>query len=60
VVLGEDHSRVRTAAAPFVLGHIRNATIGLCRTLKLNNIRAAIREHALKLDVLLARLRIMK
>ena len=59
-VMREDHSRARTAAAPFVLGHIRNATIGLCRTLQLGNIRAAIREHALKLDVLLARLGIVK
>ena len=59
VVLGEDASRIRTQAAPFVLGHIRNATINLCRVMKLDNIRAAIREHALKLDVLLARLGIV-
>lgn len=60
VVLQEDHSRIRTGGAPFVLGHIRNATINLCRTLELGNVAAAIREHALKLDVLLARLGIVK
>lgn len=59
VVLNEDHSRIRTGGAPFVLSHIRNATINLCRTLEVENIAAAIREHALKLDVLLARLGIV-
>lgn len=59
VVFGEDHSRIRTGSAPFVLSHIRNATINLCRTLELGNIAAAIREHALKLDVLLTRLGIV-
>ena len=59
VVFGEDHNRARTGSAPFVLSQIHNAAINLCRTLKLGNIRAAIREHALKLDGLLTRLGIV-
>lgn len=59
-VFGEDHNRSRTGTAPFVLSQIRNAAINLCRTLKVGNIQAALREHALKLDVLLTRLHIVK
>lgn len=59
-VFGEDHHRSRTGSAPFALSQIRNAAINFCRTLKLGNIQAALREHALKLDVLLIRLRIVK
>lgn len=60
VVFQEDHSRIRTGRAPFVLSHIRNAAINLCRTLEVENIAATIREHALNLNVLLARLGIVK
>lgn len=59
-VLREDHSRIRTRGAPFVMSHIRNALITLCRELGLENAAATVREHALKLDVLLARLGIVK
>ena len=59
-VFEEDQNRSRTGFAPFALSRIRNAAINFCRTLKLGNIQAALREHALKLDVLLSRLRIMK
>lgn len=59
-VLREDHSRIRTHGAPFVMSHIRNAFITMCQALGLGNVAATVREHALKLDVLLARLGIMK
>lgn len=59
-VLREDHSRIRTRGAPFVLSHIRNAFITMCRGLELGSVAATVREHALKLDVLLARLGIVK
>lgn len=58
-VLREDHSRIRTQGAPFVMSHIRNAFITMCRALQLTNAAATVREHALKLDVLLARLGIL-
>lgn len=60
VVLGEDHSRIRTGAAPFVMSHIRNTFINLCRRSGLTNIQQTMREHALKLPLLLARLRILE
>lgn len=59
-VLREDHSRIRTRGAPFVMSHIRNAFITMSRALRLSNAAATIREHALKLDVLLSRLGILK
>lgn len=59
-VLREDHSRIRTRGAPFVMSHIRNAFITMCRRLGLENTASTVREHALKLDVLLARLGILK
>lgn len=59
-VLGEDHNRSRTGFAPFALSQIRNAAIHFYRTLTLGNIQAALREHALKPDVLLTRLNIVK
>jgi hypothetical protein len=58
-VLREDHSRIRTKGAPFVMSHIRNAFITMCRVLQLTSAAATVREHALKLDVLLARLGIL-
>lgn len=59
-VLREDHSRIRTRGAPFVMSHIRNAFITMSRALRLPNAAETIREHALKLDVLLSRLGILK
>lgn len=58
-VLREDHSRIRTRAAPFVMSHIRNALITMCRALHLPSTAACVREHALKLPVLLDRLGIV-
>lgn len=58
-ILREDHSRIRTGGAPLVMSHIRNALINMCRALGLPSTAATVREHALKLDVLLARLGIV-
>jgi predicted transposase YbfD/YdcC len=41
-------------------GEAEYLVFSLCRALDLDNVAAAIREHALKLDVLLARLGIVK
>jgi hypothetical protein len=57
VVFGEDASRIRTGTAPHVM---RNAAINLLQDLKVPNITAARREHAVKLDLLLDRLHIVK
>jgi hypothetical protein len=59
-VLRDDHSRIRTRGAPFVMSHIRNALITMNRALRLPNAAETIREHALKVDVLLSRLGILK
>lgn len=57
-VFGEDASRIRTGLAPHVLSVFRNAAITLLRSLKVSNLTAALRQHALKLPLLLDRLRI--
>jgi hypothetical protein len=58
VVFREDACRIRTGSSPHVLSVVRNTAITLLRTLKVDNIAAAVREHALKLPLLLHRLRI--
>lgn len=57
-VFGEDASRIRTGLAPYVMSVFRNAAITLLRSLRVPNLAAALREHALKLPLLLNRLRI--
>lgn len=59
VVFGEDRCRIRTGSAPHVLSVLRNSAITLLHALKVPNITAALRQHALKLNLLLSRLRIM-
>jgi hypothetical protein len=44
--LGEDHSRVRTGAAPMILSTLRNATLNLLHGKGVANIAAALRRHA--------------
>ena len=58
-ILREDHSRIRTRSAPFVMSHIRNALITLCRTIQCGSVASTIREHTLKPNLLFARLGIM-
>jgi predicted transposase YbfD/YdcC len=59
VVFGEDRCRIRTGSAPHNMSVFRNAAITLLRALKVPNISAALRNHALKLNVLLHRLHII-
>jgi hypothetical protein len=59
VTLGEDASRIRTGEAPQNLSAVRNAAIGLLRRLGATNIAAALRENALKVNDLLAKLGIL-
>jgi hypothetical protein len=68
VVFREDACRIRTGSAPHVLSVVRNAAmfdswlkerlLPLLRILNVDNIAAAVREHTLKLPLLLYRLRI--
>ena len=59
VTFGEDASRIRTASAPQVFSALRNASIGVLRSLGAKNIAAALRENALKVDQLLTKLGIL-
>ena len=59
VTFGEDACRIRTGSAPQNLAAVRNAAIGLLRRLGAANIAAALRENALKVDELLAKLGIL-
>lgn len=59
VTFGEDASRIRTGEAPQNLSAVRNAAIGLLRRLGATNIAAALRENALKVNDLLAKLGIL-
>ena len=59
VVFGEDASRIRTGTAPTTMSIFRNTAITLLRGLKVPNITAALRENALKLNLLLQRLGIV-
>ena len=58
VVLGEDHCRIRTGRAPENMSILKNAVINYLRARKVPNIAAALRENAVKLQPLLARLRL--
>ena len=46
VTLGEDHCRVRTGAAPYILSTIRNSLLNLLRRFNKINIAASLRRHA--------------
>jgi predicted transposase YbfD/YdcC len=59
VVLGEDHSRIRTGLAAFAMSIIRNATINCIRAAGLENVAAATRSNVLQIDRLLSRLGIV-
>lgn len=59
VVFREDLSRIRTGTAYTTMSVFRNAGITLLRALKVPEITAALREHAVKLNVLLQRLNIV-
>ena len=60
VLFGEDACRIRTGNAPHVLSSLRNAAINLLRSLGHRQIAQTLREHACRVDLLLARLGILK
>ena len=56
----EDHCRVREGQAPFILSLVRNAVINYLRATQAQNLTAALRLNALKVQHLLAKLGILK
>ena len=56
VTFGEDACRVRSGSAPQNLSAVRNAAINLLRLFRVDNVAAALREHAYKVDRLFAKL----
>ena len=58
-VLGDDASRLRTGQAARALSIIRHATINLARRLT-QSVGSLYQEHALKINLLLNRLRILR
>jgi hypothetical protein len=59
VTLGEDASRIRTAAGPQVMAGLRNAAISLLRLSGLTHIAQALRENLYHARDLLTKLGIM-
>jgi hypothetical protein len=59
VTMGEDASRIRTAAGPEVMAGLRNAAISLLRLSGLTNVAAALRENLYHARDLLTKLGIM-
>jgi Transposase DDE domain len=60
VTLGEDASRIRKAAGPQVMAALRNVAVGILRTLGVDNIAAAMRRNAARVDDLFSTLGILK
>lgn len=60
VVWGEDRCRVRTGHGPHVLCAIRNVALTFIRSLGQHQITASLRQNALQVDRLLAKLGILK
>lgn len=56
VVLGEDHSRIRTGRGPECMSVLKNTAINFLRVLKVPNLAAAIREFAVKPNRLIPKL----
>lgn len=57
---GEDACRIRSGNAPHVMSGLRNAAINLLRSLGYQQIAQTLRENACRVDLLLARLGILK
>ena len=58
--MGEDASRIRKHSGPEVMAALRNAAIGLMRTMGVANIAEALRRNASQVGVLFTRLGILK
>jgi hypothetical protein len=59
VTLGEDGSRIRTAAAPQVMAALRNAAVSLLRLLGATNIAEALRANPYRVPDVLTELGIV-
>lgn len=59
VTFAEDASRIRTKSAPQIFSALRNASISCLRSMGVDNIAASLRENALKVPCLLAKLGIL-
>jgi hypothetical protein len=57
--LGEDHCRARTGKSGYALSVVRHAVLNICRSLR-RPVGEVLREHAVKIEVLLSRLGIFK
>ncbi|MEZ5941385.1 MAG: hypothetical protein R3C18_08345 [Planctomycetaceae bacterium] len=60
VAYREDHSQIRLGQLPRVMASVRNAAIDFLRALGAQNVTAALRENALRLDRLPTKLGILK
>ena len=60
VTFGEDASQIRKGYAPQILASLRNGLIAALRAEGVKNIAATLRQNALKVPHLLAKLGIMK
>ena len=60
VTMGEDASRIRKRSGPEVMAALRNATIGLLRTMGVTNIAEALRRNGWQVGGLFTRLGILK
>jgi DNA-binding GntR family transcriptional regulator len=60
VTFGEDASQIRAGHAPQIMAALRNGLITALRAEGVKNIAAALRQNALKVPRLLAKLGIMK
>jgi hypothetical protein len=60
VTMCEDASRIRKRSGPEVMAALRNATIGLLRTMGATNIAESLRRNASRVGELFARLGIYK
>jgi hypothetical protein len=56
VTFGEDHNRIRSGRSADVFSRIVNAAMNALRALGSANLAATLREHAFRVDRLLARL----
>jgi hypothetical protein len=57
--MGEDASQIRKGFGPEAMAALRNAAIGLLRSTGVENIAAALRRNAARVEELLAKLGIL-
>jgi len=60
VTLGEDASQIRKGSGPEAMAALRNAAIGVLRAAGVDNIAAALRRNAARVEDLFTKLGILK